>query len=117
MGSSPFQAKFTDDGSSIIVSFSQEGSASSGLLDASDPSSGGGPGSCTALFDGSTVSAIGDGAICECRPIRILALQRGLLLTADKSNVDHSDSRASNTSGTIYRRRVQVAAADMYHHR
>lgn len=59
------QAKFSDDGASVVVSFSLDGSESSGLLDASDPNSGSGPGSCDALFNASTQSVIGDGATCE----------------------------------------------------
>lgn len=64
------QAKFSDDGTSIVVSFSLNGSASSGLLDASDLNSGSGPGSCDALFNGSTQSVLGDGAICEYQPMQ-----------------------------------------------
>lgn len=59
------QAKFSDDGTSITVSFFSGGSASSVLLDVNDPDSGGGPGPCTTLFNGSTLAVIGDGATCE----------------------------------------------------
>lgn len=59
-----FQARFSDDGASVTISFSPNGSASSGLLNATDLDSGSGPGSCDALLDASTVALIGDGAEC-----------------------------------------------------
>lgn len=69
-GANDLQAKFADDGASIIVSFSPDGSASSGLLDPGDPGSGSGPGSCDALLDASTVAVIGGGALCKSRLTR-----------------------------------------------
>lgn len=59
------QAQFSDDGGSIVVTFSSEGSASSGLLDAGDPASGNGPGSCLALLNASSIPPLGQGATCE----------------------------------------------------
>jgi len=59
------QAQFSDDGGSIVLSFSPGGSASSGLLDPTDPSSGGGPGSCHTLLNVSSISQLGENATCE----------------------------------------------------
>lgn len=58
------QAQFTDDGASIIVSFSLEGSASSGLIDAGDAESGNGPGPCDALLNATSIPPLGHGALC-----------------------------------------------------
>lgn len=59
------QAKFSDDGTLIIVSFSSEGSPSSGLLDPGNVTSGNGPGSCVSILDAASVEILGDGATCE----------------------------------------------------
>lgn len=56
---------FSNDGESIIVAFSPESSASSGLLNATDTASGSGPGSCEALLNTSSIATIGEGAACE----------------------------------------------------
>lgn len=62
------QAQFTDDGTSILVSFSLEGSASSGLIDADDAESGNGPGPCDALLDAASIPPLGEGATCAMSP-------------------------------------------------
>ena len=56
---------FSNDGESIIVAFSPESSPSCGLLNATDAASGSGPGSCEALLNASSITAIGKGAACE----------------------------------------------------
>lgn len=58
------QAKFTDDGASILVLFSPDGSASSGLVDADDAESGSGPGPCDALLNATSIPPLGQGALC-----------------------------------------------------
>lgn len=58
------QAHFMDDGASIIVSFSLEGTASSRLIDAGDEQSGNGPGPCDALLDAASIPSLGQGALC-----------------------------------------------------
>lgn len=65
-----FQAQFSDDGGAIIVDFSSEGSASSGLLDAEDPASESGPGSCHALLNASSILPLGQEATCESTAVR-----------------------------------------------
>lgn len=59
------QAQFSDDGTVILVRFSSGGSASSGLLDAGNATSGRGPGPCTTLLDVSSIASLGTGATCE----------------------------------------------------
>lgn len=61
-----FQAQFSDDGGTIVAAFSSEGSASSGLLDADDPGSGSGPGSCHTVLNASSIPPLGQDASCEC---------------------------------------------------
>ncbi|CAM9935318.1 unnamed protein product [Scytosiphon promiscuus] len=71
------EAKFTDDGGSILVTFSPEGSATSGLLNAKDPASGSGPGSCGALLNASSIEPLGDGPTCEWTERRELSIVPG----------------------------------------
>eukprot|EP00752_Nemacystus_decipiens_P011504 g10216.t1 len=71
------QAQFSDDGGSIVVTFSAEGSASSGLLDPGDSASGSGPGSCLALLNASSIPPLGDGATCEWTGERELTIRPG----------------------------------------
>ncbi|CAM9119700.1 unnamed protein product, partial [Laminaria digitata] len=59
------QAQFSDDGTSISISFSSEGSPSSRLLDPGNATSGNGPGSCVSILDAASVEILGDGATCE----------------------------------------------------
>eukprot|EP00903_Cladosiphon_okamuranus_P012876 g12026.t1 len=81
------EARFSDDGASVRVSFSPDGSASSGLLNASDPGSGSGPGSCDALLRAATVAVIGNGAECEWTGLRELTVRIGFdpVAVADSS--------------------------------
>ncbi|CAM9381244.1 unnamed protein product, partial [Ectocarpus sp. 8 AP-2014] len=81
------EATFTGDGSSIVVSFSAAGSASSGLVDPNDTDSGS-TGACDALFRSSTLVAIGDGATCEWTGQRELTV----LLGSDASVVAESSA-------------------------
>ncbi|CAM9247691.1 unnamed protein product, partial [Ectocarpus sp. 12 AP-2014] len=71
------QAMFSNDGESVIVAFSPESSASSGLLNATDVASGSGPGSCEALLDASSIATIGEGAVCEWTGGRDLTIALG----------------------------------------
>ncbi|CAM9178731.1 unnamed protein product [Ectocarpus fasciculatus] len=71
------QAMFSNDGESIIVGFSPESSSSSRLLNATDAASGGGPGSCEALLNASSITAIGKGAACEWTGERELTIGLG----------------------------------------
>lgn len=59
------QAQFSDDGTSISIWFSSEGSPSSRLLDPGNATSGNGPGSCASILDAESVEILGDGATCE----------------------------------------------------
>lgn len=59
------QAQFSDDGTSITVQFSSAGSASSGLLDADNATSGSGPGACTSILNTGSVESLGSGATCK----------------------------------------------------
>eukprot|EP00903_Cladosiphon_okamuranus_P005952 g5878.t1 len=71
------QAQFSDEGGTIIVTFSPEGSASSGLLDANDLDSGSGPGSCHALLNTSSIPPLGEAASCEWTDARELTIRLG----------------------------------------
>ncbi|CAM9281097.1 unnamed protein product, partial [Ectocarpus sp. 8 AP-2014] len=79
------QAMFSNDGESIIVAFSPESSASSGLLNATDTASGSGPGPCEALLNTSSIATIGERAACEWTGERALtiALGYGAIVEAD----------------------------------
>ncbi|CBJ29756.1 conserved unknown protein [Ectocarpus siliculosus] len=68
---------FSNDGELIIVAFSPESSASSGLLNATDTASGSGPGSCKALLNASSIATIGEGAACEWTGERELTIALG----------------------------------------
>lgn len=70
------QAQFSDDGTSITVRFSAEGSAAVGLLDADNSTSGSGPGACTSILGASSLQSLGDGATCEGLSVGILNLAR-----------------------------------------
>eukprot|EP00752_Nemacystus_decipiens_P006049 g5460.t1 len=71
------QAQLTDDGAAIVVSFSPEGSASSGLIDAGDAASGSGPGPCYALLNATSIPPLGHGASCEWTDGRELRIHLG----------------------------------------
>lgn len=72
-----FQAQFWDDGGTVVVTFSPEGPATSGLLDAGDPDSGSGPGSCLMLLNASSIPPLGEGATCEWTGARELTIRTG----------------------------------------
>ncbi|CAM9232454.1 unnamed protein product [Ectocarpus sp. 6 AP-2014] len=89
------EATFTSDGSSIVVSFSATGSASSGLVDPNDTESGS-AGACDAIFRSTTLLAIGHGAICEWTSHRELTV----ILGSDASVVAESSSATTTMVST-----------------
>lgn len=75
------QAQFSDNGMSITVRFSSEGSSSSRLLDPGNATSGSGPGSCSSILDTASVELLGRFATCKEIP---MSIPRGLV-EGDKS--------------------------------
>ncbi|CAM9646533.1 unnamed protein product [Scytosiphon promiscuus] len=71
------EAKFSNDGGSVVVTFAPEGSATSGLLDSNDAASGSGPGSCGALLNASSIPPLGEGPACEWTGERELSIVLG----------------------------------------
>ncbi|CBJ26945.1 conserved unknown protein [Ectocarpus siliculosus] len=93
------EATFTSDGSSIVVSFSATGSASSGLVDPNDTESGS-AGACDALFRSTTLLAIGHGAICEWTSHRELTVFLGSDASVVAESSDATTTMVSTSSCT-----------------